>query len=110
MSRQSKLELDALLHSEAVESMTEQGELRGVLSALIDSIDDPVFSVDASLRYTSFNAAHAADMKVLYGADIELGLSFLDYQTVPEDRQPGSGQPRQGFAWRAPRHGGVRGG
>ncbi len=67
--------------------MTEQGELRGVLSALIDSVDDPVFSLDASFRYTSFNAAHAAGMEVLYGADIELGLSFLDCLTVPEDRR-----------------------
>ena len=67
--------------------MTEHGELHGVLGALIDSVDDPVFSVDASFRYTGFNDAHAAGMKVLYGADIELGRSILDYQTVPQDRR-----------------------
>ncbi len=115
MSGQSRPELDTALQSEAAgasfeyetlpvqlgakgfpcastpasdaRAMTEHGELHGVLGALFDSVDDHAFSVDASFRYTSFNAAHAAGMKVLYGADIELGRSILDYQTVPEDRR-----------------------
>ena len=53
---------------------------------VIDSIDYPIFSVDADYRYTSFNTAHAAAMRALYGKDIELGMSILDYQSVEKDR------------------------
>jgi PAS domain S-box-containing protein len=67
--------------------MTESTDLRATLIAFVDSDDGPVFSVDSSYRYTSFNAAHAATMKRLFDIDIELGLSFLDCLTVPEDRR-----------------------
>ena len=67
--------------------MTESSDLRATLRAFADSDDDPVFSVDSSYRYTSFNAAHVATMKRLYDIDIELGHSFLDCLTVPEDRR-----------------------
>jgi PAS domain S-box-containing protein len=66
--------------------MTESSDLRLTLRALIDAVDGPVFSVDASCRYTSFNASHAEIMKALYGAEIELGRSILGYQTVDADR------------------------
>jgi PAS domain S-box-containing protein len=56
------------------------------LAGIIESTDNPIFSVDREYRYTSFNLAHAAVMKALYGADIELGGSLLEYQTVEEDR------------------------
>jgi signal transduction histidine kinase/CheY-like chemotaxis protein len=56
--------------------------------------DDPVatlptitFALDTEFRYLSFNAAHAAVMKAIYGVDIELGSSLLEAITVPEDRE-----------------------
>ncbi len=56
-----------------------------VLAALLESDPDPVFSLDRAFRYTSFNAAHASVMKALYGADIGLGHTLFEYQTVPAD-------------------------
>ena len=56
-----------------------------ILRGLLESFDTPVFSLDAELRYTSFNRLHAEGMRALYGVEIALGQSLLDYQT-PEDR------------------------
>ena len=61
-------------------------EQRLTLEGIIESTDDPIFSVDMDYRYTSFNTAHAAVMKALYGGDIEVGQSILEYHTVEEDR------------------------
>ncbi len=60
-------------------------EQHATLSAVLESAGTPVFSLDREYRYTSFNRAHAAEVKGLYGADIKLGGSLADYQTVPED-------------------------
>ena len=57
-----------------------------ILDGLLEGTADPVFSVDAAYRYTSFNAAHARVMKALYGTEIALGDSLLDHQTVESDR------------------------
>jgi PAS domain S-box-containing protein/putative nucleotidyltransferase with HDIG domain len=70
----------------AAASASEPRDQRLILRALADGADGPVFSVDRSYRYTSFNTSHAAAMKALYGAEIVLGRSILDYQTVDEDR------------------------
>ena len=56
------------------------------LKGIMESSDNPVFSVDMNYCYTSFNRSHADTMKNLYSAEIELGKSILDYQTVEEDR------------------------
>ena len=37
-------------------------------------------------RYTSFNSAHAEAMRTLYGAEIELGRSMIEYQAATVDR------------------------
>jgi PAS domain S-box-containing protein len=58
-----------------------------ILAAVFESSEDPVFSVDREYRYTSFNAVHAAAMKALYGADIRMGHSLFEYQTVEQDRE-----------------------
>ncbi|MEJ5311919.1 MAG: PAS domain S-box protein [Anaerolineae bacterium] len=58
---------------------------------IIDSANALIFSVDRQYRYTSFNQAHAAVMKALYGAEIETGHSLLDYMTVKEDRETARG-------------------
>lgn len=57
-----------------------------VLQGLIDSLQDPVFSLDSDYCYTSFNRAHAAVIKALYGQEIALGRSLLDCMTVAADR------------------------
>lgn len=62
-------------------------EHRFILRSIIDSANALIFSLDRKYRYTSFNKAHAAVMKTLYGAEIELGHSLYEYMTVPEDRE-----------------------
>ena len=51
------------------------------LRSIIGSSSNPIFSVNAEGCYTSFNTSHAAVMKALYGADIELGEYLLAYQS-----------------------------
>lgn len=55
------------------------------IQRIIDSVDSPIFSIDANYCYTNFNEAHRLIMKKLYGADIERGKSIREYQTVKED-------------------------
>ena len=57
-----------------------------ILQSIIDSLDFPIFSVDRNYLYTSFNASHAAIMKSLFGADIQIGKSLLEYHSVSADR------------------------
>ncbi|MHC1774555.1 MAG: PAS domain S-box protein [Lentimicrobium sp.] len=56
------------------------------LKGINESLSSPVFSVDTDYCYTSFNKAYIALMKSLYGAEIEIGKSLLDYITVDENR------------------------
>lgn len=51
------------------------------LHSLMESISNPIFSLDANYCYTSFNEAHAVGMKAIYGKDIQLGVCLFDYQT-----------------------------
>lgn len=57
------------------------------LQALVDANDQAVFALDRELRYLGFNRAHAAGMRELYGAEVEVGGRLTDYQTVEADRQ-----------------------
>jgi signal transduction histidine kinase len=57
-----------------------------VLKGIIDSFDNPLFSVDTNYCYTSFNISHAFVMKTLYGVEIALGINILECQTVEADR------------------------
>ncbi|MHB8896893.1 MAG: PAS domain S-box protein [Candidatus Geothermincolia bacterium] len=61
-------------------------EERSTLEGIIESTDNPIFSVDGNYRYTSFNRAHATMMMALYGEKIEPGKSLLEYVRVEEDR------------------------
>jgi PAS domain S-box-containing protein len=61
-------------------------ERLAALQRIVDADAMPIFSLDREYRYTSFNQAHAGVMKALYGADLELGHSLYEYQTVPEDQ------------------------
>ena len=56
------------------------------LKGIVESSGGPVFSLDRNYCYTSFNKSHARTMKLLYGADIELGKSMLDYQVNNDDK------------------------
>lgn len=58
-----------------------------LLKGILASVDEGVFSVDSNYRHTSFNKRHAEVMKELYGADVKIGGSLLDYQTNPTDRK-----------------------
>jgi len=62
-------------------------ERHATLNALLESAAAPVFSLDRDYRYTSFNSAHASVMKGLYGVEIEIGQSMLEYPAVLEDRE-----------------------
>ena len=66
-------------------------EQYSTLRGIIDSANALIFSVDRQYRYTSFNQGHAAVMKALYGAEIEIGHRLLDYMTVQEDRETAQG-------------------
>lgn len=58
------------------------------LSEIVEKAAGPIFSVDRNYCYTSFNQAHAAVIKQLFGTDIKLGHSLAEYMsTVPEDWQ-----------------------
>ncbi|MCB0057072.1 MAG: PAS domain S-box protein, partial [Caldilineaceae bacterium] len=73
--------------SERKQAQEQLAERHATLTAMLESAATPVFSLDSQYRYTSFNSVHAAVMKALYGAEIEIGESMLEYQTVLEDRQ-----------------------
>ena len=73
--------------TERMQAESQLVENHATLNALLESAATPVFSLDRDYRYTSFNSAHAAVMKALYGAEIEIGQRMLEYQTVPEDRE-----------------------
>ena len=75
-----------LVEEALVESRKQLLDQYNTLKGIMECTSSPIFSVDANYRYTSFNKGHAAVMKALYGAEVELGMSLLGYQTVEEDR------------------------
>ena len=60
-------------------------ERNALLTNIIESTEAAVFAIDREYRYTSFNQQHADVMKALYGVDIELGRSPLEYQSSTGD-------------------------
>jgi PAS domain S-box-containing protein len=65
------------------ESATEHA----LVQQVINSTDSLIFSVDKNYCYTSFNRAHASVMKAIYGVDIQVDKSILDYMTVTIDQE-----------------------
>ncbi len=60
---------------------------KALLSSVIESPDRVIiFALDREFRYLGFNRAHIAEMKRVYGADIELGETVLDYIPRSDDR------------------------
>ncbi len=62
-------------------------EQYALLKGIIGNFDSPLFSVDTKYRYTSFNPAHAASAKLLYGADLQIGKRAFDGVDNPNDLQ-----------------------
>lgn len=60
---------------------------RVLLQGVLETSAGAVFTLDRQGCYTSFNKAHAAIMKSLYGVDIRVGGCLLDYQAQAEDRE-----------------------
>lgn len=61
-------------------------------SAILNSIfEGPeniiAFSLDRNYRYIFFNQAHSQTINNIWGKDIEIGKSMLDYISYPEDRE-----------------------
>lgn len=56
------------------------------LKGINNSLDSPIFSIDTKGRYSSFNEVHARFMQTRYGAEIEVGKSFLEYISEEGDR------------------------
>ena len=57
------------------------------LSAIINSPDDIlIFSLNKEYRYTSFNESHRKAMKKLWQIDIQIGMSYPECITAPEQR------------------------
>ncbi|MFZ4465251.1 MAG: PAS domain S-box protein, partial [Bacteroidales bacterium] len=81
--------LEAIYNSSVERNQAKEvaKEQYSTLRSAIDSADAHIFSLDRQYRYTNFNKGHAAVMKAIYGAEIEIGRSLFDYQTVPEDRE-----------------------
>ncbi len=58
-----------------------------LLKSVIESPKDIViFALDRQYRYMAFNENHSQTMKHIWGVDIELGNSMLEYIKGPEDR------------------------
>lgn len=57
-----------------------------LLSGIINSAVSDIYSLDKNYCYTSFNQQHKETMSSLFGADIELGKSILDFITIEKDK------------------------
>jgi PAS domain-containing protein len=64
-------------------SQKENALLNAVSNSLKDTL---IFALDMDYRYLFFNNNHRLEMKKIYGADIELGRSMLDYISTAEVR------------------------
>ena len=56
-----------------------------VIEQFINSNNTVIFTLDNNYRYTSFNKKHKLIMNMIWGKDIELGKSMLDYIGSDED-------------------------
>lgn len=52
----------------------EINQLNGALQGVMESTHESIFAIDKNFRYTSFNENHKRVMKLLYQADIEVGV------------------------------------
>ena len=57
--------------------------LHGIMESSKDVI---IFALDRQYRYVAFNGIHCQTIKRIWGVDIALGTSMLEYIKYPEDR------------------------
>ncbi len=80
--------LASKLEAKVAQLAAERGRLGDAVAihrGVIEASRDPIFSVDRSYRYTSFNRAHLDAMVAAYGARPELGHPLSEAQRVRED-------------------------
>jgi PAS domain S-box-containing protein len=73
--------------TESIKSDEKVKQQYYTLKGIIESSRGPIFSLDTNYCYTSFNQVHSQVMKFLYGCDIQMGKSMLEYQSNEEDRK-----------------------
>ena len=73
---QAKDELERRLDEHAAE-----------LGRILDGTASPVFSLDREYRYVAFNRSHASAMRALFGVEVEVGRSLLEFMPVARDRE-----------------------
>jgi PAS domain S-box-containing protein len=59
--------------------------LNNRLQGVLESTQDIVFALDKEYRYTLFNKNHQQAMYAIYGFNIEIGQSILNYMQVNDD-------------------------
>ncbi len=75
---------DITRHKQAEEALQKSYTL---LKSIVESSKEVViFALDREYRYIAFNENHHQTMKLIWGVDIALGNSMLDYIKDPEDR------------------------
>ncbi|MCP3683832.1 MAG: PAS domain S-box protein [bacterium] len=83
--RVKELEKAETEHKKAEDTLKESKLL---LSSIIESPSNIIIlTLDNKYRYTSFNSAHAFEMKKVWGVDIKLGENILDYIPNKRERQ-----------------------
>ena len=58
--------------------------LKGILESPKNLV---IFALDQQYRYIAFNENHRKTMKLIWGVEISLGISMLEYIRTPEDRK-----------------------
>ncbi|MCP3683710.1 MAG: PAS domain S-box protein, partial [bacterium] len=87
--RVKELEKAETEHKKVVDTLKETKLLQS--SIIESSADIIVLSLDNKYRYTSFNSAHAIEMKKVWDVDIKLGENILDYISDKGERQKAKG-------------------
>lgn len=59
--------------------------LRAINTAIMEIPDGGLFCLDMDYKYSCFSASHAVFMKEMFGSSIEVGRSFFDYWSTPQD-------------------------
>ena len=59
-----------------------------ILNSILEGPENIIaFSLDCNYQYIFFNQAHKQTMKAIWGKDIEIGTSMMEYIAYPEDRE-----------------------
>ncbi|MCC7564229.1 MAG: PAS domain S-box protein [Methanobacterium sp.] len=69
-------------------NMEEMKYSFAILNSIFEGPENIIaFSLDQNYQYIFFNQTHSQTMKNIWGVDIEIGKSMLDYISYPEDRE-----------------------